>query len=231
MEKSQAGIAVDSSTLRNAAFPQALRGYDREAVHEFLNRIADWLEESGPADAAAREALTSEVAKVGERTSGILTAAEEAAVKLRTEAGEYGDRVRAEAEEDARTTRLTASQKSDELIAEAESKAEAIIDEAIARRRQLNQAVTSLIERRDQIAGEVQELADGLLQALDSIRAGHEVEQADDGEVEEPADSAQAEAERARLIRAGFQPGGAPPEEPTPLEPDDERETRIQETG
>ena len=40
----------------------------------------------------------------------------------------------------------------DEMIAEAEAKSQRIIDDAVARRRQLNQAISSLLERRDEIA-------------------------------------------------------------------------------
>jgi DivIVA domain-containing protein len=241
MQPAESPRPVTGAELREASFPRARRGYDREAVHEFLNRVADWVEET-VSDTSGQ--LTSEFAKVGERTAGILTAAEEAAAKLRREAKEFDEEVRREAtaqaqsirtaaEEEARNVLLKARQRSDELIAEAESKAETIIDEAIARRRQLNQAVTSLIERREEIADQVQRLADGLLADVESIRVGDESEQADEVEGEEPlfADPAQDEAERARLIRAGFQPGGAAAGEPTQLEPDDERETRIQESG
>ncbi len=116
--------------VRGAKFPEARRGYDPDAVQAFLARIADWIE-----DQAGESRLTSEFAKVGERTAGILTAAEDAASKMRREAKEYGERIRSSAEEESRRVRQSASQKVDEVIAEAEAKANGIVEEAIARRR------------------------------------------------------------------------------------------------
>ena len=90
--------------------------------------------------------------------------------------------------------------KADELVADAEAKAERIIDDAIERRRGLNQAITSLAERRDEIADEAQRLADELLEAVDALRSGGTAAE------EEP------EADQ------------------TELEPPDQRETAIHET-
>ena len=170
---------VSSHELRQASFPQALRGYDRESVHAFLERVADWIEGAGASAGPANRAQ-SEFAKVGERTAGILTAAEEAASKLRSEAEAYAERLRASAQEESRKATLTASQRADELIAEAEGKAERIIDEAIARRRGLNQAVSSLLERRDEIAAEAQRLADDLLDAVDFLHDSPEADERDE---------------------------------------------------
>jgi DivIVA domain-containing protein len=176
MDEVQASDSLSGAELRQASFPQARRGYDRRAVHAFLDRVADWVEAQA-GGGSADPGLTSELEKVGERTAGILTAAEEAAAKLRREAKEYADDFRQNAEEETRKTTLNASQRADEMIAEAESKAEGIIDEAIARRRKLNQSITSLTERRDEIADEAQRLADELLGAVDAVRAGEPIDQ------------------------------------------------------
>jgi DivIVA domain-containing protein len=223
--------ALDGATFREASFPLALRGYDRQAVHAFLDRIADWLDEQGAPAAEAR--LTSEFAKVGERTSGILTAAEEAAAKLRSDAKEYAERLRGEAADEARKVRLNASQKSDELISDAQEKADRIIEDAVARRSTLNRAVASLMERRDEIADEAQRLADELLAAVEAIRsdrpADDVVEPPQAEEPEEPTpgeETAQADEEGTAFYE---QAPPAPPEEgePTQLEPPDERETAV----
>ena len=63
-----------------------LRGYDRDAVHDMLDRVADWMEGKAGAVSSAAPGVREEIAKVGERTAGILTAAEEAAANLRDEA-------------------------------------------------------------------------------------------------------------------------------------------------
>ncbi len=114
--------------------------------------------------------MREELAKVGEKTAGILTAAEEAARNLRDEAAEYAERLRADADDEARKARLNASQKMDEMIADAEAKAQGIIDDAIARRRQLNQAISSLVDRRDEIAADATRLAEELLAAVEGLR-------------------------------------------------------------
>ncbi|HYH62698.1 MAG TPA: DivIVA domain-containing protein, partial [Solirubrobacterales bacterium] len=160
-----------SGQVRRATFPQVLRGYDRDAVHDLLDRVADWMEGKAGSDAGATPAVRDEIAKVGERTAGILTAAEEAAANLRDEAKHYAVKIRADADEEVRKARLNASQRMDEMVADAEAKAQRIIDDAVARRRQLNQAISSLLERRDEIASEAARLADELMEAVDALRS------------------------------------------------------------
>ena len=173
---------ITAEEVRRASFPQVLRGYDRDAVHDLLDRVAERLEGSSEgADAGASPAIRAELAMVGERTAGILTAAEEAAQSLREDSARYVEKLRAEAEEEVRAERLNASQRTDEMIADAESKAQRIIDDALARRRELNLAISSLVERRDEIAAEAAKLAEALLDAVDEIRtpAPHEISDSD----------------------------------------------------
>ena len=177
---------LSGEEVRRATFPQALRGYDREAVHDMLDRVADWMEGKGSSISSAAPGMREELAKVGEKTAGILTAAEEAARNLREEAAEYAERLRADAEDESRKARLNASQRMDEMIAEAEAKAQGIIDDAIARRRQLNLAIASLVDRRDEIAADATRLAEELLAAVEGLRppqAAPEPAEPDSGEV------------------------------------------------
>lgn len=164
------GDPISGEEVRRATFPQALRGYDRQAVHDLLDRVADWMEGTAGAISGSAPDMREEIAKVGERTTGILTAAEDAARKLRDEATEYAERLRADAEDETRKARLNASQKMDEMIGEAEEKAKTIIDDAIARRRQLNVAISSLVDRRDEIAADATRLAEELLAAVEDLR-------------------------------------------------------------
>jgi DivIVA domain-containing protein len=231
MDQVQASDSLSGAELRQARFPQSRRGYDPEAVHAFLDRVADWVE-SRAGGANADPGVTSELEKVGERTAGILTAAEEAAAKLRTEAKDFADELRKDAEDETRKVKLNASQKADELISEAESKAEAIIDEAIARRRRLNQAVTSLVERREEIAEETQRLADQLLEAVDAVRLDEPVEE-EEAAAADQEDAVEAEdAEAGEDTPAEEEPDVAPASagEPTELEDPAERETTVHET-
>ena len=194
---------LSGEEIRRATFPQALRGYDRQAVHDMLDRVADWMEGRAGTISNATPDMREEIAKVGERTTGILTAAEDAARKLREEATEYAERLRADAEDETRKARLNASQKMDEMIGEAEEKAKAIIDDAIARRRQLNVAISSLIDRRDEIAADATGLAEELLGAVEDLRRS------------DPRDEV--------VTSAGAPPGEPPSEEASSLEAVDAR--------
>jgi DivIVA domain-containing protein len=162
---------LSGEEVRRATFPQALRGYDRQAVHDMLDRVADWMEGKAGAVSSAAPGVREEIAKVGEKTASILNAAEDAARNLREEAAEYAARLRADVEDEARKTRLNAGQRTDEMIAEADEKSKRIIDEAIARRRQLNLAISSLIDRRDEIAADATRLAEELLAAVEELRS------------------------------------------------------------
>ena len=162
---------MSGEEVRRATFPQALRGYDRDAVHSMLDRVADWMEGKAGAVSSATPGMREELAKVGERTAGILTAAEEAAQNLRQEATEYAEKLRRDVDDETRKSRLNASQRMDEMIADAETNAQKIIDDAVARRRQLNQAISSLLERRDEIAADATKLAEELLDAVEALRA------------------------------------------------------------
>ena len=219
MEQASQTEALSSSTFREASFPQAFLGYEKRAVHEFLNRIADWVDERSP-EGQPPSQITSEFAKVGERTSGILTAAEEAASKLRTDAKEYAEALRAKAEEETRRASVTASQKADEIVAHAEGRADQIMEEAVARRRRLNQAVAALLERRDEIADEAQRLAEELLGSVEGLRSEQPPADPENGNGGAP------EAEAAPDNGHALQPEG----EPTRLEPADERETAVHDT-
>lgn len=152
--------------IRRANFPAARRGYDRDAVDDFLDRLASSLESELTAPAEPEGAVKREIALLGERTAGIINAAEDAAAKAREEAEKRGVEAKEAAEELTRRARIEASEKSKKLVADAEKKAEQIIDEAVARRRRLNQAITSLAERRDEIAAETTRLASELSAAV-----------------------------------------------------------------
>lgn len=220
---------LKSEEVRRATFPQALRGYDRDSVHDLLDRVADWMEGKAGSMASATPGMREELAKVGERTAGILTAAEDAASKLRSEAQDYADGLRADADDESRKSRLNASQRMDEMIAEAETKAQSIIDEAVARRRQLNQAITSLLERRDEIADEAARLADELTHAVGELRTPDPREEA---EPKPESGGAMVDAEGPSDVLVA-EPGpeearSSEPKQTVILEPDSE-ETELHE--
>lgn len=213
MDESQGTGRITPDDLREVSFPQARRGYDREAVHAFLERVADLV---GRGTNAVREAgpdVQREIERIGERTAGILSAAEDAAAKVRAEANDYATQIREAAEQESRKARLTASNKAEEIVAEAEARAERIIEQTITRRRRLNQAISSLVDRRDEIAEETQRLADELLSAVEALRTTTPVEEGDAAGIPP---------------MVGQQPALEPEfEDDTELVPEDERETEL----
>src|SRR5207244_2203789 len=87
--------------IRDVSFPNAVRGYDRQAVDAYVkqvNRVIAELEVSRSPQAAVRHALD----QVGEQTSGILQRARETAEEIitsaRTEADETTVHANTEAE-------------------------------------------------------------------------------------------------------------------------------------
>ncbi len=210
------GDPLSGEEVRRATFPQALRGYDRQAVHDMLDRVADWMEGGAGAVSSAAPGVRDEIAKLGERTAGILNAAEDASRKLRDEAVEYAERLRADAEDESRKARLNASQRMDEMIAEAETKSQKIVDDAIARRRQLNLAISSLIVRRDEIAADATRLAEELLSAVEDLRSPSRGGEPDE---EEPIDDEPAVAEPESAEEEVVEPESA---EEEILEPESE---------
>ncbi len=130
--------------VRDAAFPLALRGYDREAVDAYVkrvNRLVTELEASRSPEAAIRRALE----QVGEETSSILQRAQQTA-------NEITERSRASA---------------DDRIREAEREARASTEEAEDRVRELEADYGAIWARRDRLVDEVRDLAERLLATAD----------------------------------------------------------------
>jgi DivIVA domain-containing protein len=78
-------MALDRDDIERHDFPTARRGYDPEAVHSHLRRVADELERLGrPAPAPPQPGLAAGASK---QVRAILEAAESSAAELRAEAG------------------------------------------------------------------------------------------------------------------------------------------------
>ena len=109
--------------FRNARFNLVKRGYDRGEVDRFLNQWADWME-SLEEDPSTADLVKEELERIGERTSGVLTAAGEAAAKLTEDAEEKASDVREEAKVAANITRMEADRYADEVRGEADDYAQ-----------------------------------------------------------------------------------------------------------
>lgn len=130
--------------VRDAAFPVALRGYEREAVDAYVKhvqRLVTDLEASRSPEAAIRRALD----QVGEETSSILQRAQQTA-------NEITERSRASA---------------DDRVREAEREARALLEDAEDRVRELEADYGEIWARRDQLLDEVRDLAERLLATSD----------------------------------------------------------------
>ena len=195
--------------VRDAAFPLALRGYDREAVDAYVkrvNRLITDLEASRSPEAAIRRALD----QVGEETSGILQRAQQTA-------NDITERSRASA---------------DDRIREAEREARAITEDAEDHVRELEADYGEIWARRDSLLEQVRDLAERLLATADDAaeRFPTQDEEAADAShddtnsfpaveprVEEPVASSPRGVEPTMdLEREG---SASPLEDPAPFEP------------
>jgi cell division initiation protein len=141
---SDVAFASHAEEVRNVAFPVALRGYDRDAVDAYVQRVSRLvgeLEASGSPEEAVRRALD----QVGEETSGILQRAQETA-------SEVTARSRAQA---------------DDRLREAEREAAAVTAEAEQRLHELDADFGRLWDQRDRLVDEVRQLAERLLAVAD----------------------------------------------------------------
>lgn len=163
------GAQPTAEELRNATFPPALKGYDREAVHALLDRVADTLELGAAGYEPGEPDLKRELERVGERTAGILTAAEEAAATIRSEAREYAAATHEAADEEARQVVAKAKEEAEGLVGRAEADAKRTIDEATERRDRLEAEVSTLLERRRKLAGEARRLGSELVSAAEAL--------------------------------------------------------------
>jgi DivIVA domain-containing protein len=179
--------------LRNVSFPLAVRGYDRDTVEAYVrkvNRVIAELEVTRSPQAAVRHA----VERVGEQTKTILDEARESAEKITNTAqaeadeivaqakakaadlvvgaGTEADRVRAESEElvarsKAQAEEIVAKAKAtaEEHRREAEQELTQLREKTEARMRELEADTATLWDRRHELLGDIDRMADELHEA------------------------------------------------------------------
>ena len=185
---SREGDADESalSQVRDATFPIALRGYERESVDAYVQRVERLvaeLEASRSPEAAIRRALD----QVGEETSGILQRAQETASEI--------------------TARSRAS--ADDRLRQAEREARELVVDAEDRVRELEADFGAIWTERDRLLGEVRDLAERLLATADG--AEDRVSTQADAQA---AASASSDTASMRALTAAPEPRGD--EEPPP---------------
>jgi cell division initiation protein len=180
------------SDVRDVQFPIVLRGYDREAVDQYLvqvNQTIAELESTRSPESAVKRALE----RVGEETSGILQRANETAEEI-------ASRSRSQA---------------DDRLQQAEREARGLLDDAQARVRELEAELEGLSRERDRVIEDIRAAAQELLEVADAVAARGAPEPAEGEEVEEPA----SEVEDTRQMEAVTEDAGSVrPEEPEPDE-------------
>ena len=182
-----------SEEVRNVAFPVSVRGYDRKAVEVYVrrvNRVIAELEVTRSPQAAVRHA----VERVGEQTKSILDEARGSAEKImataQAEAEEIvaqakakaadlvvaasteADRVRAESEElvarsTAQAAEVVAQAKAnaEELRRKSEQELAGLREQAEAAMRELEADTATVWDRRHELLGDIDRMADQLHEA------------------------------------------------------------------
>ena len=115
--------------IRDPSFPASVRGYSRQAVDAYVervNRLIAELQVSGSPRAAVRHALE----RVGEQTSGILQHARETAEEITTSAREEAEQTTGRAKAEAQDVTTDAQRQASDAISSATAKADEIVARA-----------------------------------------------------------------------------------------------------
>jgi DivIVA domain-containing protein len=198
--------------IRNVTFPVGVRGYDRKAVEAYVkrvNRVIAELEVTRSPQAAVKHA----VERVEEQTRSVLEEARNSAEKITTTAQGEADEIIAQAKAKAADLVVAASTESDRLraesderVAQAKAQAERIVTdakanaeqhrleveqeleklraEAEARMKELESDTATLWDRRHELLGDIDRMADQLHDAAREAagrlpRVGSEQEEPD----------------------------------------------------
>lgn len=202
-------VLMNPDHIRRREFVAIRRGYDPAQVREFLERVAEQVQEMQDlirdaqleASAAARATPADPYATLADRVAGVIKAADAEAERSRREAAAEGERILAEAGAEAERIRAEARAEA----AETRATATAELRDA---REQAHRAIASLSTRREILIEELasmQERLVGVAKDLESTIQHPEVADV------EPMD-AESEAFLARSRAEAF---AVPTEEPT----------------
>ena len=131
--------------IRSKTFPLGLRGYDREAVHSWLDEVADLVERLEEQPPSRETAVKRALDEIGQETAAILQRAHDAAEEIEA---------RSRAQADGRLER--AEREAEQTVAEAE--------ERLAR---LEADTRRIWDQRERLLEEMRQLADEVLGVAD----------------------------------------------------------------
>ncbi len=212
-------VLMSADQIRRREFVAVRRGYDPGQVRDFLEQVADQVQQLEgmlrearlEADAAVRAASgprTDPYEELARRLATLLRTADEEAERIRREARREAERVLAEARADADRIRLDAQSTAEEIRAEAE----AALREA---REQADRTIAGLATKRDELVEQLaamQERLVGVARELEStISAPVGAPEAPrDGESGGEVGGRVAEVERTIVLaEASAEPGDA----------------------
>ncbi len=138
------GVEAENGDAWAPRFATVWRGYDREAVDEYIGALEDELA-AARAEHTSEHAIREEIDRIGDDTAAILRVAHEKA--------------------DAIATRAHAQ--ADLLVAEAQSQAAATTRDAEARRRSLDADADLIWRERTRLIDDTRKLADCMLSVAD----------------------------------------------------------------
>jgi DivIVA domain-containing protein len=157
-ERGENGGQTLTNTIEDVAFPVSMRGYDRQAVDSYMNRVRELvarLEASRSPEAAVKDALE----KVGERTKSVLESAGESAEQItsaaRREAEERSARAKNESEKIVAGAKTEASELVGRANAEATETVTKARHEAAEHLQRTRDEVTALREEAEARLGEL----------------------------------------------------------------------------
>jgi DivIVA domain-containing protein len=170
---------AEIAALRDVRFSTAMRGYDRDAVDEYVSRVNRVLAEL-QITAAPESAIRHALAQVTDETKGLLERAHETAdeitrrsrsqaddrvqaatreaEQLQDESEQEARRVRDDAAREAREVREAAAKEAREVREAAQGDAREIREAAEARVRELEADAQAIMEERSRVIGELREL-------------------------------------------------------------------------
>jgi DivIVA domain-containing protein len=168
-------VLMSADQIRRREFVAARRGYDPRQVRDFLEHVADQVQqleamlrearlEAGAGMRAARGSRADPYDELARRLATLLRAADEEAERIRREAREEAERMLAEARADADRIRTDAQSRAEEIRAEAE----AALREA---REQADRTLAGLATKRDELVEQLaamQERLVGVARELES---------------------------------------------------------------
>lgn len=150
-------MALDRQSIEKRDFPIGRRGYETEAVHAHLARLAEEVEElehrSSGAPSAAKAGPASIAQAASEQVRAIVEAAEAGAADIKRAAEAEAVRIRGEAESDARRTRDDAAAQSQDHVGK------------------VRQATSQLLQRIDAMESELSGLVESLRTGANRLTA------------------------------------------------------------